>query len=596
MWHDFAIYTYVADNKKHNILKAVIIVFAGIFITAGLALLWITQHYKTIIKNKLPGVVARGTDSLYKVSIGDVSINILTRNVTLYNLHIWPDTLQQNYLEKDGRLPAAVVDIFLPEAQLRGIIWADLVADRKLECSSLILQHPQVRAVYKEVVRDSAGPKKKPAVQEIVFAHISMLQPEVRFLFTENDKKFSCYLKGGTIAMEQWKYNTSHPQDTTGFCYAQSAMIKLDTFAYRAAGSLYGIQSADISFESYKNALYIRNLSIRPLVNISDYYRKQHRQTESFNLVFPGIGIEQLDWRKLITEKTLKANIVNLTQPDIKVSFKRIQPGGPHPIPSPYPQQLLQKIKVKIMIQRININKGAVVYTEESEKMQTKGVITFSNIHGYAANVTNDKNAVAANDICKIVLAGNFMGKTAMNAKFQLSLADTIGTFTADAQANDLDAVQIDKASRALSPVGFPSFHVSDAHMHITGNDRQARGSVSVLYSGLKVDILKADTAARVIGVKKGLSSITDKLLIYPDNPMPGKEVRGATVALTRGELISFFIVLRKCVQQGGEKIAIRNEVVQDVADSDIKKQDKHKNFFQKLFSKRKDAKNTANP
>ncbi|MBZ0097829.1 MAG: hypothetical protein K8F30_02015, partial [Taibaiella sp.] len=67
-------------SKKTKIILGITAVIGILLVVAGYI---VAYRYKAIIHKALPAAVADATDSLYRISVKNVSINVLTRSVTL---------------------------------------------------------------------------------------------------------------------------------------------------------------------------------------------------------------------------------------------------------------------------------------------------------------------------------------------------------------------------------------------------------------------------------------------------------------------------------------------------------------------------------
>ena len=65
----------MSKQNKHIILRIVLGVLLLIIVGAAGFSIWVAQHYKAVLMERLPGWVAKTTDSAYNISVEDISFS-----------------------------------------------------------------------------------------------------------------------------------------------------------------------------------------------------------------------------------------------------------------------------------------------------------------------------------------------------------------------------------------------------------------------------------------------------------------------------------------------------------------------------------------
>ncbi len=175
-----------------------------------------------------------------------------------------------------------------------------------------------------------------------------------------------------------------------------------------------------------------------------------------------------------------------------------------------------------------------------------------------------------------------------MSATFDLSLADPKGHFTVDGFVNNLDGNDVSKQAAVFTLAEVTSFHLSHMDMHIEGDESHSTGNFTMRYEDLKISLFKFNSDER----KKPhgpFAFLADALIVYPGNPMPGKDIRKASTSFVRDTTKGFIGVLWQNMYSGAQKTAVRTKAVLDLAGAEASKEDKPKKvgFLKRLFSKR---------
>ncbi|MBS1688097.1 MAG: hypothetical protein JSS96_05195 [Bacteroidetes bacterium] len=585
------------NNKSHKTLKIALIITILLIggVTAWAA--WVANHYKALIKDNLPNWVANATDDVYHVSLKDISINIITRRVTISGIRLWPDTVRVNELKESGKKTSiTTLELEIPKVEINGIKWANIIANNEVGCGQVVLwnaegvitQIPVLLDSAQKKVADSLKQRKKKAgvIKQFSVDEIRLVQSDIKFKSrTKDNDSFSFDMQRCNITLNDWLLKAGQKNDTSRFLFAKKGHVELDSFVYKKEGLLYNISTSKIDFETDKNSLVLNDLRIGPAVTKEAFYKAIGHQKEIYHLHFPSVAFVNMNWKKMINNNQLMADSVLLKDPNINVYLSRLLPPNKESKLGKYPHQLLHKLKLKTDIQCIKINNGKVAYEEVNDRTHREGDVKFEAVNGMVHNVTNIDSLVARNKICTIALHGKLYGKSDITATFKLLLPDTNGHFTMDGTLKNLDAEQITNTTKALALAEISSFHVSKMDMHVEGNQYEGSGNFTILYNDLKIILQKVDSSGekRKLNDKPLISFLANNIVIYSDNPMKGDSVRSVSTYLKRDPQKSFFSLIWKNIFQGLEKTVVKNKQIEEMA----KKKGKKEGFFKRLFGKK---------
>ena len=585
------------NKKSHKTLKIALIITLVLLggITAWAA--WVANHYKTLIKDNLPDWVANATDDVYHVSLKDISINIITRRVTLSGIKLWPDTTRVNELKELRKKPRiTTLEFDIPKVEINGIKWANIIANNEVSCGQVVLwnaegvitQIPVFLDSAQKKLADSLKQRKKKAgvIKQFSIDEIRLVQSDIKFKSkTKDNDSFSFDMLNCNVLLNDWLLKAGEKNDTSRFLFAKKGRITLDSFIYKKERLFYNITTSKVNFETDKNSLALNDLRISLAVTKDEFYKAIGHQKEIYHLHFPSVIFVNMNWKAMINSNQLWADSVLLGDPDINVYLSRLLPPNKASKLGKYPHQLLQKLKLKTDIQCIKINNGKVAYEEVNDRTHREGNVKFETVNGNVYNVTNIDSLVAKNKICTIALHGKLYGKSDITATFKLLLPDTNGHFSMDGNLKNLNAEQITNTTKALALAEISSFHVNKIDMHVEGNQYEGSGHFTILYNNLKIVLQKVDSSGekRELNDKPLVSFLANNLVIYSDNPMQGDSVRSVNTYLKRDPQKSFFSLIWKNIYQGLEKTVVKNKKIEELA----KKKGKKEGFFKRLFGKK---------
>lgn len=568
----------------------------GLLLAAtGIFSFWVSYHYKNIIRQQLPSLVAKNTDSLYNVSLGDISINVLTRTVTLKNVRFAPDSVRRDFLKQNNRLPAKLLSVAITEIHIAGIEWENLASNSSFDCKYIIINSPTILIDGAPKPLDSLTGKdtstKKAAIEMISAGKIDILNPIVTYHYVSDTSDYSLWIKGGKVLLSDWKLETGKGLDTSTFFFARNAEIALDSFNYVKKGSPYGIGASGLAFSTAGKSIDLRKVFIHITGSKENFYKEAGQQKDIYDLFFPSIKIAGLDWKGLLNKGTLHADTMQIADPSLEIYFSRLYAPNTKSKVGNYPHQLLTKIGLPLDIQTMQLTNGHFKYTEMSATTHKEGVIRFEQVSGTMNNITNIDTLIAKNEKCYIKLKGKYMDHGDIAATFMLLLSDKKGYFTVDGTAINVDAADVNQPAKALALTEVTSFHLNKLDMHVEGNEDYGKGKFTMLYDDLNITFLKMNEDNKTDKKGKGaLSFLANTLALYSSNPMPGKEVRQITTSIKRDPYKGFFSLIWKNVFMGAKNTALRSpELVENVKGA-VKAEtpEKKKTFLRKIFGKKK--------
>ena len=539
-------------------------------------MLWLSQHYKPIIRQKLPQVVAKATDSLYKITFDDINISLTQKTVTATNVHFFPDSNVARNLKAQHRLPSTLLDIRVPAFDVTGIAWGDAIA-KDVQCETLQLNHPDI--IVTVLPKDSLKTKdtaQKARVDKISIQQILFKNGSVTYKNATDKDTEKVDLRGVNATLNNWEFVPGKEEDTSRIFFAANATVSVDTVRFRQPNALYTMKVGAVSFDSKARSATIKDFAVIPAVSKEEFYRRVGRQLDMITLHFSLIKLEDLAWPKLMYDGILKADLVTIDKMDFSDYLSRFPPFNNITKLGNYPQQVLMRTKLPIDIRRLQATHCNVKYTELDKRTNMEGVVDFSNVSGTITNITNMPELIKKDAHCIIKMQGTFLGKSPASATFNLTIPDKKGAFAVDIIASNIDAPQLTPILKALALAEMKSVHISKLTAHVQGNEEAASAHATVLYNDLKIELEKVTDKETDDGDKLKdrhiLSFLANKLILYPNNPMDGKEVRTADNQMQRDQYKSFFALIWKNILACTIKTVVRNDAL---ASKFAKKQEK---------------------
>lgn len=565
---------------------------AVIAVCAGGVALWLAEHYKVVIRERLPGWVSKSTDSLYYISFDDIGINIITRRITIDNIKIWYDTAQARKLHERGKAPHYYYQMNIPQAHATGIAWEELIGDKNLGCKELSFYRPKIIINYMPELADSLKDtvKKEPQIDKVFFDAVNMTEGTLIYKTTKQTGSFVAYANGVNILLTNWVYEPKKAQDTSKFLFAERALIEIKDIIHKKDKMLYSIRSKGLYFDSEKDTLALLGFRLAPAVNKQEFYRQVGMQKDVFDLDFPLVSFSKFGWSRLMNKGQLVCEEITIKNPSVTDYFSRLVAPNTKSKYGQYPHQILQKLELPLNIRKIALQNAKGSYTEVSEATKKAGTLLFTNVNGSITNVTNIHEAIARDNNCIVALRGKFMRQSDIAATFNFTLGSADGAFSVSSYLKNVNAEQVNNTAQALALAEIRSVNISKMEVNIQGNERYAKSQFVMQYKDLKLTLQKLNDDSTKTKRRGFLSFLANNILLYPDNPIPGEELRTANTYIVRDQYKSFFNLIWKNIFEGTIQTVARNRDLINAFRKDnnaTATKDEKRGLFDRIFDKK---------
>jgi hypothetical protein len=575
----------MSNPKGRKILRITLMIVAILVVAAGCIAAYFASNYKSMIRQRLPGWIAKATDSVYQVSVDDISINIATRNVTITGIKLWPDTSQAGMLRmKDaGHKQSFTLDA--PEVHIDGIGWEQLVAEKELKCSLLQISNANIVVTTRDAdTTQRLEPKKKPKIEKIAFGDIALVNSNITYRTRKEGQHSDYYFKGGKVSLKNWIYDPEHPEQKSNFLYAKDFSLELDTISFKTADEIYSISTGKVQLKGSEKGGKIEHFRVQVLMSKDDFHQRIGHQQDIYDVHFPTIELKGADFSQMMHEGSFAIEDIVLNRSSVEIYHSRIPPPDPRSKMGNYPNQLIQKLKIPLYIGAVHISNGHFKYTEVSNVTRKAGSFHIEAMRGTVTNATNIPERLQKQTTCIADLKGMFMNKSNMAGKFTFSLTDTAGAFEVEGTHYALDAKQINDITRALASADISSLYISKLSFYVKGNENEGTANITMPYRDLKIAVLKPEDTTKN---KPILTFLANNILLYDHNPMPDDTLRRATAYQKRNPKASFFNLIWKCVFEAAAKTAMKSEnIANELAEK--KPNDKKKGgLLKRIFGKK---------
>ncbi len=325
--------------------------------------------------------------------------------------------------------------------------------------------------------------------------------------------------------------------------------LSADGFSFMTANKRYKMIVGAFDINNANSSMHIKNFTVKPQFTEVAFSKSLTYQEDLYNMEFKNIALAGVNIKSLITQNKLVVEKATL-QPELGIYVDRTVTANPTSKVGKYPHQLLQKLKFPVCINTMIIKNGHVAYKERNPESGQIGTVFFKNINGTINNISNIKEQISKNSMLVLNARASFMGVCDLQTTWKLPLNTTNGSFHVSGVGARFNATALNTITEPLGLVSITDGRINKVTFDISGTDLMTRGTSTLLYDNLKIEVLKQDSADTK---KKILKSFIANLMMKDANPQNGV-TRINDAGLQRDMTKSFFFLVWKSIFAAAKK------------------------------------------
>lgn len=541
-----------------RIWKIILISLAGIIVLILGAAWYLSVHWKGLLDKQLSRSVKESSDSLYTLAYKEIHLNLLTGSVGIENVVLLPDSAVYARMVAEQRAPTTVYNARMSSLQISGMNIISYFLKKKVNAGAFVVKDPEITIIDDQRSTDTT-PKRSlyeslhDNIRSFSVGRIDLEDTKLTFTqIREDSSKVITQLEGVTMKIRGFEIDSISEQDPARFFYARNFDLELKKWDYRTPDSLYWMHVNGISYNAVARELNVAEVKLDPRYNKADFDKKIKTQRDRYQLSFRELRLQGIPFISLLQRQEFFVKRMDINGGELNIYRNRGLPMPPGNKLGQFPNQLLHKLEMPLLIDTIRAKGVDISYTELHPESGDPGKIEFHNAGGIFRNITNVDSLIARQGHCLIDLHAILMKTGKLRAHFDFSLTDTTGVFAVSGQLKDMDGKEFNQVTKALGNIQIRSALINELEFSMKGNERTASGTLKLLYSNLKIAMLKDEEDKDGNKKKKGLASLFANLLaIKNENPSPGEAVRIAKPTYRRDIKKTFFNLVWKTIFTG---------------------------------------------
>ena len=385
-----------------------------------------------------------------------------------------------------------------------------------------------------------------PYLKSIKIGDVIFKNADFKYIDHSLNGKNVTALKGLYIKISDLLIDSVSQFDSSRLYYTRDIYAELMGYNTITLDKNYSIQIKE--FRASTAGAYVRmnGLRVAPNFGEMEFSRRFKFQKARYTLNIEDVQLNKVDYELLNRERRISASSLILTKANLSIFLNRQIPDSIRNKGMNFPQIALQRFKLNTTVDSVLLHNSRVDYSEYNPGSLRKGIVTFSQINGTIANVTNDSISLIKNKYSDVKLTSLLMDRGRLDVNMKFNLNDPGGAFEFGGRLGNIDAEMLNSAIRPLSLIEIKSGFIDNMIFKGTGSLNGVRGKLTCYYKDLKIALLEINS--KTIRLKrKGIASIfANILIIKDDNPSPGAAVRTSNFLFKRPAHSSFFNMIWK--------------------------------------------------
>jgi hypothetical protein len=509
-------------HRHQKIGLSILLAFVTLFLV--LAFL-INMYWSPILAQKIRTVVLTGTDSLYKADFSKAELNILHGNIIFYNITIEPDTAVYNRMCKNHTAPNNLIELHVRRLILNRIHPFRLYFKHQLSISEVILNDPDLHVTYKlnqtkdTVITDNrtAWQKISKSLKAIRIGNIFLNDIKLKYDDYSGHKLVISELKEMSFSARDLLIDSATQKDKSRLLYCKEITAELNNYKGKTADGLYSYKIAHIKLSTLTSQMTIKGFTLAP-VDAKDFFNKTSK--DRYTIQLDTLQLNHFDYLSYHRFRTVSVSSIIAKNGSFALlnNPNKKQDASIDKIKS-FPAYALREITTDLKIDTAYVHNINVAYSEYNDKSYQTGTIAFNNTSGRFLNITNNKTALAKNNICTAQLNTYFMNTGKFDVLFNINLTDPAVPYSYKGELGPMDMNGLNEATMPLAMVKITEGNIKSFKFDITANSKVAKGRVTLLYNDLKVKLLSPDTAFNGFSGKLVASLYANIFIIKHNNP-----------------------------------------------------------------------------
>ena len=534
---------------------AICVLLLIIVAIAGGVIYW-KIYRKQIIRNELENAISSKSQGLYSIRYDNLKLDEAAGNLAVTNMKLRYDSVKYISLLDKKDAPPTLLKITIPSLIVTGVKTPRALLSKEIVGKKLHIINPVIDIYYTNAGKDSARNIPTAEVYKQILGELSMIKIDTleisgAQITTSNIKtgRKNIQLTNAFIRLIDVALDEKTGKGPNQMLFSQQLFFECEKLTWRSGNRLYNYSVDSVSLNSVSNAINVKRFRMDPTLSEDAFVKSLPTQDDRFDFTFNNIRIRNADIRQLFSENVVADSIL-VGAAIFKIYRDLSIPRDKKNRVGTYPHQLLDKMPVSFTVKKVILSNAFVEYKEKNKITKQSGKVQFHNVYASINNLTNNKDAVKANNVMRADISTKFLNKASLKVVWQFYLQNPKGRFDVKGNMGSIAAIHANPVTEPMGPARLEDGQINSLQFDFEGNNYEAVGTVKMLYNDLKLSILEKDKDSKKLD-KKTLASFVANIVVKNHNPKEKEDPRIIQVNFERDTNRSIFYLVWKSIFKG---------------------------------------------
>lgn len=516
--------------------KKILLTVFGIIIFLGILNLGINIW----VKAKLPNLINNKNNTDYNIAYEDVDLSLWESKITAHKVVITPKTDLEKTTKKIG-LHGAIELVEVNEIGIWNILFGKKIKAKNLTISkpAIILYKNNANAINDYNTINSKV--IKPFEKIILVSDLYINKGQLKIFNNENGKTIAS-VHNINFNLEGIVINEKTLKDKIPLLYKDYS-FSCDSVFYKV-NEFYEIKSSAIL--TSKEGINIKKFKLLPLYSRKKFTQTIPKEKDLFTILADEISLNKMNWgfkdktfffhTNSVLLNKVNANIYRGKMPIDDVSKKELY------------SKLLRDIKANIKVDSLVLKNSFLTYEEEKTFEKGPGKLFFSNFNMSVFNLESGYNKTKLPDV-QIKINCDFMKESPLKVDWSFNVLDETEAFNIAGTIHKFDTEELEEFTKPYMNIKVKGI-LDEVHFNFTGNDKVNKGTFSLKYDDVKVEIYQNDKRLK----KNKFLTAIGNLFVKEDSD---EAIKTTEIEVERNQDKSFYNLLWISLADGLKQILL---------------------------------------
>lgn len=499
-------------QKKALLISLIVGLFvAGIFLY---------KHFflEDRLKQFLIEEVNENSDGKYKLTIEDLSLQLLRKSIHLNEIHF-------NTTERATQKVQAEIK----SVSFNGFRLFRLLFSKELFINKIEIESPAIH--IERAFSEGSGQDMQTLIEPShgegnrIIQNFSLMETEINRLSLQiSETDGESYFSADTADFYLADISFSENEDTDSAISVGEVRFDIQNIKYRTDDGLYILSAAQTDFSSDSGTFKLDQFQLLPSYDEIEFFEQVGYRTDRIELSTREIELSGIKFDRMLLDGELLAEDLSIQQADVTIYRNKKFPQREQSGHKPLPQEMIRSLPFPIHISDVSAHRSSIRYEELHEDAVERGAVYFNDLDVAMPNFTNIDTLMTRYGALSIDTSSKFMDSSDLHVQFMIPYNENLQNI--EGTLAETDPQILNTVFEPLAGVRIESGNVRSVRFEMQLSDVRAIGNAEVIYDDLHIGLVDRETSDKNLVRRVGsffINTFAIRSENPPEDPRPGE-------------------------------------------------------------------------